>query len=90
MLGQQVVFRRELATLMELARRNGVADDPLIRDRLARAWIGLETIRCNAPRMLAGVAAGAPAPRRPSGRSTGRPGTANWANSPWTSAARAA
>ncbi|WP_411128861.1 acyl-CoA dehydrogenase family protein [Streptomyces sp. x-19] len=67
-LGQQVGFRRELETLMEVARRNGAADDPLLRDRLARAWIGLETIRCNALRMLEGVAAGAPGPEASIGK----------------------
>ncbi|KUL35004.1 acyl-CoA dehydrogenase [Streptomyces sp. NRRL F-4489] len=67
-LGQQVGFRRELEALMELARRNGAVDDPLIRDRLARAWIGLETIRCNALRMLDGVAAGAPGPEASIGK----------------------
>jgi alkylation response protein AidB-like acyl-CoA dehydrogenase len=45
MLGQQVGFRRELAELVEMARRSEAAADPLIRDRLARAWIGLEVIR---------------------------------------------
>ncbi|MEU6379360.1 acyl-CoA dehydrogenase family protein [Streptomyces sp. NPDC046909] len=59
-LGQQVGFRRELEALIELARRNGAARDPLIRDRLARAWTGLEIIRFNALRMLEGVASGAP------------------------------
>src|ERR1700722_3558388 len=44
MLGQQVGFRRELGELVELARRTGAANDPLIRDRLARAWIGLEVM----------------------------------------------
>ncbi|MFF3494441.1 acyl-CoA dehydrogenase family protein [Streptomyces sp. NPDC002795] len=67
-LGQQVGFRRELETLIELARRNGSADDPLIRDRLARAWIGLETIRFNALRMLDGAAAGAPGPEASIGK----------------------
>ncbi|MER6052185.1 acyl-CoA dehydrogenase family protein [Streptomyces sp. NPDC001793] len=67
-LGQQVGFRRELEALMDLARRNGAADDPLIRDRLARAWIGLATIRCNALRMLEGVAAGAPGPEASIGK----------------------
>ncbi|GAA2670623.1 acyl-CoA dehydrogenase family protein [Streptomyces lunalinharesii] len=67
-LGQQVGFRRELETLMEVARHNGAADDLLIRDRLARAWIGLETIRCNALRMLEGVAAGAPGPEASIGK----------------------
>ncbi|WP_327335725.1 acyl-CoA dehydrogenase family protein [Streptomyces sp. NBC_01324] len=67
-LGQQVGFRRELESLIGLARRNGAADDPLIRDRLARAWTGVETIRCNALRMLDGVAAGAPGPEASIGK----------------------
>ncbi|MFJ8076446.1 acyl-CoA dehydrogenase family protein [Streptomyces sp. NPDC096176] len=67
-LGQQVGFRRELETLIDLAVRNGAADDPLIRDRLARAWVGVETIRFNALRMLDGVAAGAPGPEASIGK----------------------
>ncbi|MCX4777717.1 acyl-CoA dehydrogenase family protein [Streptomyces sp. NBC_01264] len=53
-LGQQVGFRRELEDLAALARRNGAMADPLIRDRLVRAWIGLETMRASA--LLPGVA----------------------------------
>jgi alkylation response protein AidB-like acyl-CoA dehydrogenase len=53
MLGQQVGFRRELGELVELARRTGAANDPLIRDRLARAWIGLEVLRAYALDTLA-------------------------------------
>ncbi|MET9853683.1 acyl-CoA dehydrogenase family protein [Streptomyces sp. NPDC006450] len=49
-LGQQVGFRRELEDLAALARRNGAMADPLIRDRLVRAWIGLETMRASALR----------------------------------------
>ena len=45
MLGQQVGFRRELEDLAGEARRTGAARDPLIRDKLARAWIGLQVIR---------------------------------------------
>jgi alkylation response protein AidB-like acyl-CoA dehydrogenase len=45
MLGHQVRFRRELDGIIALARDNGTIDDPLIRDRLTRAWIGLETMR---------------------------------------------
>ena len=67
-LGQQVGFRRELERLIALARANGAADDPLLRDRLARAWTGLETIRCNALRMLDGAAAGAPGPEASIGK----------------------
>ncbi|ATW52014.1 acyl-CoA dehydrogenase family protein [Streptomyces peucetius] len=67
-LGRQVGFRRELETLIALAKRNGAADDPLIRDRLVRAWTGLETIRFNALRMLDAVAAGAPGPEASIGK----------------------
>ena len=48
MLGQQVGFRRELDELVELARQTGAGKDPLLRDRLARAWIGLEVMRAYA------------------------------------------
>ncbi|HUO40786.1 MAG TPA: acyl-CoA dehydrogenase family protein [Mycobacterium sp.] len=44
-LGQQIVYGRELCGVAELARRNGAADDPLIRERLARAWVGLRAMR---------------------------------------------
>ncbi len=44
-LGQQVGYQRELAALVDVARRNGAAADPLLRDRLARAWIGLQVMR---------------------------------------------
>jgi len=48
MLGQLVGFRRELDELVELARRTEAGADPRLRDRLARAWIGLEVIRAYA------------------------------------------
>ncbi|MET9805341.1 acyl-CoA dehydrogenase family protein [Streptomyces halstedii] len=67
-LGQQVGFRRELEAVIELAKHNGAANDPLIRDRLAHAWTGLETIRCNALRMLDGAAPGAPGPEASIGK----------------------
>jgi alkylation response protein AidB-like acyl-CoA dehydrogenase len=54
MLGQQVGFRRELTDLAQLARRTGAAHDPVIRDRLARAWMGLRVIRAYALDTLAG------------------------------------
>lgn len=49
-LGQQVGFRRELEGLIDLARRNGALADPLVRDRLVRAWTGLQAMRGNALR----------------------------------------
>src|SRR6185369_11149372 len=45
MLGQQVGVRRDCEDLAEAARRSGASGNPLIRDRLARAWIGLRIIR---------------------------------------------
>ena len=39
-LGQQIGYARELSDLVEVAKRNGAADDPLIRDRLTRSWVG--------------------------------------------------
>jgi len=55
-LGQQIGFRRELDRLIAEARRNGAAADPLLRDRLARAWVGLEVMQAYAMRSLGGQA----------------------------------
>jgi alkylation response protein AidB-like acyl-CoA dehydrogenase len=54
-LGQQVGFRRELEALLDVARTNGSYDDPVVRDRLARADVELEVIRLNALRTLSQV-----------------------------------
>jgi alkylation response protein AidB-like acyl-CoA dehydrogenase len=51
-LGQQVGFKRELNALLDLARANGSYDDPVVRDRLARAVVELEVIGLNALRTL--------------------------------------
>jgi alkylation response protein AidB-like acyl-CoA dehydrogenase len=51
-LGQQTGFRRELDALVALARANGAIDDPVLRDRLAKAAADLEVIRLNALRTL--------------------------------------
>ncbi|MGN6782882.1 MAG: acyl-CoA dehydrogenase family protein [Marmoricola sp.] len=52
-IGQQTMFRRELAGVIAEARSNGSWDDPVIRDRLAKAAADLEVIRLNALRTLA-------------------------------------
>ncbi len=44
-LGQQIRYARELSGVAELAKANGAIDDPLIRERLTRAWAGLQTMR---------------------------------------------
>lgn len=59
-LGQQVGFARELDALCAVAKQNGRADDPLIRDRLAQAWIGLRVMRYHALVSLGNAEAGVP------------------------------
>lgn len=44
-LGQQIRYARELSGLVDLAKKSGAADDPLIRQRLTRAWVGLQAMR---------------------------------------------
>jgi alkylation response protein AidB-like acyl-CoA dehydrogenase len=44
-LGQQIRYARELSNLAEMAERTGAADDPLIRERFTRSWVGLRTMR---------------------------------------------
>jgi len=53
-LGQQMSFQNELEEVFEIARRNGAARDPVMRQRLADAWIGLRIQRYNALRTLSG------------------------------------
>jgi alkylation response protein AidB-like acyl-CoA dehydrogenase len=47
-LGQQIDYARELSGVADLARTTGAADDPLIRERLTRSWVGLRTMRAYA------------------------------------------
>jgi alkylation response protein AidB-like acyl-CoA dehydrogenase len=58
-LGQQLNFRNELDAIVAAARRSGAVDDAVVRQRLAQAHIGLEIMRLNALRTLAGGEAGA-------------------------------
>jgi alkylation response protein AidB-like acyl-CoA dehydrogenase len=51
-LGQQVGFQRELAALVSLARDTGVLDDPVMREKLTRARIGLDVMRWHALRTI--------------------------------------
>lgn len=53
-LGQQMQFHNELEEVMRIARANGAARDPLLRQRLAQAWSGLKVLRYNSLRMLSG------------------------------------
>lgn len=51
-LGQQMAFRNELDAIIDAAKANGAATDPLIRQRIAKAEIGLRLMRYGALRML--------------------------------------
>jgi alkylation response protein AidB-like acyl-CoA dehydrogenase len=51
-LGQQMAFRQELDEIIAAAKANGSANDPLIRQRIAKAEIGLRLMRYGALRML--------------------------------------
>lgn len=55
-LGQQMHFLHELELVIKAAKANGAANDPIIRDRIAKAWSGLRVMRYNALRMLSGDA----------------------------------
>jgi alkylation response protein AidB-like acyl-CoA dehydrogenase len=53
-LGQQLAFANELDQIVEAARQSGRARDPLLRQRIADAWIGLRLQRAIALRTLSG------------------------------------
>ena len=61
-LGQNLLFRNELAHIIAAAKQNGRSRDPLVRQRLADAWIGLEIMRSNALRVLADDSGAATSP----------------------------
>jgi len=51
-LGQQMLFQTELDEIVRIAKSNGAAKDPVLRQRMAEAHIGLRTMRYNSLRML--------------------------------------
>jgi len=53
-LGQQMLFQTELDEVIRLAKNNGAARNPAIRQRIAEAHIGLRTLRYNSLRILSG------------------------------------
>jgi len=54
-LGQQMLFQVELDEIVKIARTNGAAREPALRQRIAEAQIGLRTLRYNSLRMLSGA-----------------------------------
>jgi alkylation response protein AidB-like acyl-CoA dehydrogenase len=57
-LGQQLSFENELTTIRELVTKRGLADDPLLRQRVADATIRLRIMRYNALRSLTPLSRG--------------------------------
>jgi alkylation response protein AidB-like acyl-CoA dehydrogenase len=53
-LGQQMQFQNELDEVVRIAKANGAAQDPVLRQRIAHAWSGLRVLRYNSLRMLSG------------------------------------
>ena len=47
-LGQQIGFESEFKEILAAARENGAAKDPVMRQKLAQAWIELQLVRLNA------------------------------------------
>ncbi|MGD9703709.1 MAG: acyl-CoA dehydrogenase family protein [Acidimicrobiia bacterium] len=71
----QAGFKREMHALIDLARSKGVAGDPVVRDRISRAWAGLRIMELNNDRLLSAVLAG----RHPGPESSvGKLYWANW------------
>ena len=50
-LSMQLAFEREWQKVAEVARKNGAADDPVIRQRLAKAYAGVRIMAYNGMRM---------------------------------------
>lgn len=53
-LGQQMQFQNELNEIIRIAKANGAAENPAIRQRIAKAYAELKIMRYNSMRMLSG------------------------------------
>jgi alkylation response protein AidB-like acyl-CoA dehydrogenase len=51
-LGQQLSFENELTAITDAARANGASAEPVVRQRLAQAWMTLRIMRYHALRTL--------------------------------------
>jgi len=51
-LSQQLAFQRELSELIAIARGNGAAAEPTIRQELADSYVGVQIMKFNGMRML--------------------------------------
>lgn len=61
-LGQQMHFQNELQQIIDIAVQNGKSKDPVMRQRLADAWIGLRIQRYSALRTLSRAEEAEPPP----------------------------
>lgn len=59
-LGQQIGFERELEAVVQVARDSGALDEPELRARIIRSWIGLRVMRYTAVSTLSSVGGSAP------------------------------
>ena len=59
-LGQQMLFQNELDEIVRIAKQNGAANDPVLRQRIAEAHTGLRLMRYNAMRMLSDSSSAVP------------------------------
>ncbi|MGX1750176.1 acyl-CoA dehydrogenase family protein [Glutamicibacter protophormiae] len=53
-LAQQIAFQRELQLIIDLARKNGAIEDPIIQDQIVKAQMGLDMLRMHGLRTLSG------------------------------------
>ena len=55
LLGHQLRFRRELDNVIDIARDRGLTTHPVVRQRLAQAWLTVSILRMNTLRSLRGL-----------------------------------
>jgi alkylation response protein AidB-like acyl-CoA dehydrogenase len=60
--GMHVAMVRLLDRVVDVARKRGVADDPLVRQKIAQIWMELEVFRTVSARALSRVSHGMPGP----------------------------
>jgi alkylation response protein AidB-like acyl-CoA dehydrogenase len=57
-LPYQALFQREMHQLLDVVRRRGLDRDPIVRQRVSRAWAGLRILELNNDRLLTAVLRG--------------------------------
>lgn len=57
-VGQQMHFEHQLQMVCTAAQQNGAARNPLLRNRIAQAWMGLRVMKYNTLRTLSGSGQG--------------------------------